>query len=243
MARRAPRIRDIFGELRHAPGAALTVLILPTGVFVIHDLTRIGDSTLSANFFLASLCVLSVVGAALIKMARGLADDISGHWGEGRDLALGSLKALIAARAKGTVVLAAMAMAPLLVVALLISPVGLTAGTWLLLAASIVLGAVPIMLYGIAIALWFRDSARPIATVSYFVLALGGGLILPPQSMPVFIWRAAVILPSRHYGDVAWAPVLGWDVATGNWLWLMGFAALFGAAVAVHLRRENSQPV
>ena len=243
MGRGAQRIGDIFAELRHAPGAALTVLILPTGVFVIHDLTRIGGSTLSANFFLASLIVLSVVGAALNQMARGLADDLPGHWGERQDLPAGSLKSLIAARAAGTVVLAGIAMAPLLVVAFLISPVGLAVGTWLLLIVSIILGAVPIMLYGIVIALWFRDSARPIATVSYFVLALGGGLILPPQSIPFAIWWVAAVLPSRHYGDVVWAPVLGWDLATGNWLWLVGFTALFGAAVAVHLRRENFQPV
>ncbi len=57
--------------------------------------------------------------------------------------------------------------------------------------------------------------------------------------MPLFIWRAAVILPSRHYGDVAWAPVLGWDLALGNWLWLIGFTVLFAAAAGVRLRQGN----
>jgi len=241
MALTAPRIGEFLGELRRSPGAALTVLILPTAVFVIYDLTRIGDNTLSANFFFASVAVLSVVGAALNQMARGLAKDLSGHRDECKDLPAGRLKDLIAARAVGAAVLSAMALAPLLIVALLISPVSLPAGAWLGLAVSIVLGGVPIMLYGLILALWFGGRARSIATVSYFALALGGGLILPPQSMPLLIWRAAVILPSRHYGDVAWAPVLGWDLALGNWLWLIAFTALFGAAAVVRLRRETPE--
>ncbi len=255
MALTAPRIGDFLGELRRSPGAALTVLILPTSVFVIYDLIRIGDNTLSANFFFASVAVLSVVGAALNQMARGLAHDLSGYWPghrpelepnlepnlkhERKDLPAGSLKDLIAARVVGTVVLSALAIAPLLIVALLISPVNLSVGVWLGLAVSIVIGAIPIMLYGLVLALWFGGRARSIATVSYFALALGGGLILPPQSMPLIIWRAAVILPSRHYGDVAWAPVLGWDLALGNWLWLAGFTVLFGGAALWRLRQEN----
>ncbi len=239
MAQGTPRIGDILGELRRAPGAALTVLILPTVVFVIYDLIRIGDDVLSANFFLASLAVLSVVGAALNQMGRGLAQDLSSHWGERKEVPAGNLKDLIAARAVGAAVLSAMALAPLLIVALLISPVSLSAGAWLGLAVSIVLGGVPIMLYGLMLALWFAGRARSIANISYFALALGGGLILPPQSMPLLIWRAAVILPSRHYGDVAWAPVLGWDLALGNWLWLIGFTALFGGAALWRLRQEN----
>ena len=251
MAQGPPRIGDILGELRHALGAALTVLILPTAVFVINDLTRIGDSILSANFFLASLAVLSVVGAALNQMARGLAQDLSGDWpgyrpnveGEAKGAPAASLKDLIAARVAGTLVVSALAIAPLLIVALLISPVSLSSGAWLGLAVAIVIGSVPIMLYGLILALWFAERARSIATVSYFALALGGGLILPPQSIPFVIWRAAVILPSRHYGDVAWAPVLGWDLAVGNWLWLIGFTALFGAAAALRLRRGSPEAV
>lgn len=246
MAQAAPRIGDILGELRRAPAVALTVLILPTAVFVIYDLTRIGDNTLSANFFFASLAVLSVVGAALNQMARGLAHDLSGFRagpsGERKDVAAGGLKDRIAARVVGTAVLSALAIAPLVVVALLISPVSLSLGVWLGLAVSIVIGSVPIMLYGLVLALWFAGRARSIANVSYFALALGGGLILPPQSMPLLIWRAAVILPSRHYGDVAWAPVLGWGLPLGNWLWLIGFTVLFGAAVAVRLRQEPPEP-
>lgn len=239
MAQGTPRIGDILGELRRSPGAALTVLVLPTVVFVIYDLTRIGDDVLSANFFLASLAVLSVVGAALNQMARGLASDLSGYWGERKDIPVSGLSELIAARAVGAAVLSAMALAPLLIVALLISPVSLSVGAWLGLAVSIVLGGVPIMLYGLLLAVWFAGRARSIATISYFALALGGGLILPPQSMPLLIWRAAVILPSRHYGDVAWAPVLGWDLALGNWLWLIGFTALFGGAALWRLRQQN----
>ena len=251
MAQAAPRIGDIFGELRQAPGAALSVLALPTVIFVIYDLIRIGDSTLSANFFFASAAVLSVVGAALNQMARGLAHDLSlyspGHLpepepnpeGERKDVPAAGLKDLIAARVAGTVVLSALAIAPLVLVALLVSPVSLSAGAWLGLAVSIVIGGVPIMLYGLLLALWFGARARSIANISYFALALGGGLILPPQSMPLFIWRAAVVLPSRHYGDVAWAPVLGWDLALGNWLWLIGFTVLLGAAAGLRLRQGN----
>ncbi len=246
MAQAAPRIGDILGELRQAPGAALSVLALPTVIFVIYDLIRI-DSTLSANFFFASAAVLSVVGAALNQMARGLAHDLSlsspepepNLEGERGNVPAGGLKDLIAARAVGTIVLSALAIAPLVLVALLVSPVSLSAGAWLGLAVSIVIGGVPIMLYGLILALWFAERARSIASISYFALALGGGLILPPQSMPLIIWRAAVILPSRHYGDVAWAPVLGWDLALGNWLWLIGFTVLFGAAAALRLRQEN----
>jgi ABC-2 type transport system permease protein len=239
MAQGTPLIRDILSELRDSPGAALTVLVLPTAVFVIHSLTRIGDSALSANFFLASLVVLSVVGAALNQMARGLSHDLSGHWGEHKDSPTGGMRDLITARAGGTAVLSAMAITPLLVVAHVISPASLSAGVWLQLAVALVIGGIPIMLYGLVLALWFAGSAPSIATFSYFALALGGGLILPPQSMPFFVWRAAAILPSRHYGDVVWAPVLGWSLPAGNWLWLIGFTALFGGAALWRLRQDN----
>lgn len=240
MARVAPLIGDILGELRHSPGTALTVLAVPSAVFVIHDLTRIGGSVSSANFFLASLAVLSVIGAALNQMARGLAHDLSGSWGERKEFPAAGLRDLMAARAVGTVVLSALAITPLLAVAHVISPASLSAGVWLQLGVSLVIGGIPILLFGLALALWFGGRARTIATYSYFALALGGGLILPPQSMPLFIWRAAAILPSRHYGDVVWAPVLGWDLPAGNWLWLIGFTALFGGAALWRLRQEKT---
>lgn len=242
MARAAPLIGDLLVELRASPGAALTILVLPTVVFVIYDITRIGGDTLSANFFLASAAVLSVVGVALNQMARGLSKDLSGYWGDRKPAPAGGLTGLIAVRAVGTAILAVIAIVPLLAVALLISPVHLSVGVWLGFAVSIVIGGVPIMLYGLFLALWFGARARSIANISYFALALGGGLILPPQSMPLLIWRAGAILPSRHYGDVAWAPVLGWGLPLGNWLWLIGFTVLFGVAAAVRLRRERPAP-
>ncbi len=243
MADEASRIGKILSELRHSPGAAVTVLALPTVVFIFQDLTRIGASSLSANFFLASLSVLAVLGVVLNQMARGVAGDLMGYWGERKDLATGGLRPLIAERAVSAVLMAGMAIAPLVIVALLISPVSLSAGTWLALALSVAIGGVPIALYALALALWVPGAARSVANLSYFVLALGAGLILPPQSMPFFIWQAAVILPSRHAGDVAWAPVLGWDLAAGNWLWLIGFTALFGSAALLGLRRETPAPV
>ena len=237
------RIGKIVNELRHSPGAALTVLALPTIIFIFQDVTRIGDNRLNANFFLASLCVLSVVGVVLNQMARGLSADFLGHWGERKDLPAGGLGPLIAERAVSAVVMVGMAIAPLVIVALLISPASLSLGVWIALALSLAAGGIPIALFALVLALWWPLAARTIAGVSYFVLALGAGLILPPQSMPFFIWRAAVVLPSRHYGDVAWAPVLGWDFAVGNWLWLIGFTALFGIAALVGLRRETPAAV
>jgi hypothetical protein len=68
---------------------------------------------------------------------------------------------------------------------------------------SVLGGAIPMALFGIAIGYWAPSTAAlPVANIFYLALSFGGGLFVPPRSMPGFLDAFSRVLPTRHIGEL-----------------------------------------
>jgi len=211
----------------------------PAALLGFFAVTRVTEP-LSANFFLASAAALAIVGASLNQFGTGLATDRALRQAD--PSAHPPLAGRIAERGIRAWIIAGTAIALALIVAIVFTPVSMRVGTWLLVGFSLLIGSAPVVLGAMCIAFWARpEAARTIANIVLLFLCFGVGLVLPPWSLSRFVWQASVVLPSRHYADIAWAPALGWDFALENWAWLALFTAVLGTGAVLGLRRAQRQ--
>jgi ABC-2 type transport system permease protein len=183
---------------------------------------------------------LAIVGAALNQSGAGLATDRALRQADPSVHPL--LAGRIAERGIRAWIIAGTAIALALIVLIVFTPISISLGTWLLLGFLILIGSAPVLLGAMCIVFWARsEAARTIANIAFLFLSFGAGLVLPPWSLPRFVWQASVIFPSRHYADVAWAPALEWDFALENGAWLSLFTAVLGTGGLLGLRRAQRQ--
>lgn len=127
---------------------------------------------------------------------------------------------------------------------------GVAGGVWLpfgealVVTVKLLLGMVPFLLLGLALAyLLSANAAVPIVNLLVLLLAFGSGLFIPLEAAPTFIRTIAPYLPSYHMAELGWgtlgAPNTG--SAATHWLWLAGYALVFGAVALWAYRRDESK--
>jgi len=124
-----------------------------------------------------------------------------------------------------------------------IAGVHLPISTWLAMAARLMLGSVPFIALGFAIAYLCSPSAAPaVANLLFLVLAFGSGMLIRIDQMPDFLRTIAPFLPTYHYAQLAWgalgAASEGWAVSVA---WLAGYAVLLFGIAAWAYRREAAR--
>jgi ABC-2 type transport system permease protein len=107
-------------------------------------------------------------------------------------------------------VLALPALLVIFVTAAVVNHVGLPAGAWLIVSASLWVGTVPFVVLGLLIgSLVDVDTSGIVVLGTVVVLALLGGLLQPVQSMPGIVVAIAHVLPSYHLAALGWTVVVG----------------------------------
>ena len=98
------------------------------------------------------------------------------------------------------------------------------------------------MLLGMAIGYALpMKAAIAVIQVTFFALAFGGGLFLPPQLFPGWLNAVSQFLPSRQARDfVIWA-VQGGDITPLTWLGLIGWTIVLLALVLLLFRRDEGR--
>ena len=218
--------------------SALTVFT-PSIIFVFVGLSVI-DSRQTANFLLGSYSIFAALGVAFFQFGVGIANERESPWELFSHVLPVSPVTRFVAAVLAAVVFAAAAIAILIGVALLATDVGMPPSAWGRMLASVFLGTVPMAALGIAIGYWFTPrAALPAANILYLALAFAGGLFIPPESMPDFMDSISRVLPSRHIGELTWAAVLGNPWPVESWLWLAGYAIVFGILAVLGYRRDE----
>ncbi|GAA5189449.1 ABC transporter permease [Rugosimonospora acidiphila] len=101
--------------------------------------------------------------------------------------------------------------------------VDLPAGRWLAVVAVLWLGTIPFALLGLAIGYSLPPQiAQPASFLTFFMLSIVGGLLVPVAVLPRWLRHIAVALPSNRYAE------LGWRAAGGHLPTMMGGAVLAG---------------
>jgi ABC-2 type transport system permease protein len=130
-----------------------------------------------------------------------------------------------------------------LIVVAVLAGVDLPLMTWVDLAVRLMLGSIPFIALGFALAYLCSPSAAPaVANLLFLVLAFGSGMLIRVDQMPEFLRTISPFLPTYHYAQLAWGSV---GAASEDLLvsiaWLAGFAiVLFGVAAWAY-RREAAR--
>jgi ABC-2 type transport system permease protein len=130
-----------------------------------------------------------------------------------------------------------------LVVVAALTGVHLPIETWAGMAARLMLGSLPFIGLGFALAYLCSPSAAPaVANLLFLVLAFGSGMLIRVDQMPDILRTISPYLPTYHYAQLAWGSIgaASEDLLTAA-AWLAGFAIVFFAVAAWAYRRESAR--
>lgn len=228
----------MIGLIR-TPAYSLVTMLIPGVVFIFIG-TSVADTRDGANIVMASFAIFAALGVTFFQFGVGIAAERESPWEKFAHVLPVSPGTRFAATLLSGLTFAVAAVAVLIAVALAITDVGMPVASWGRLAVAVFVGAIPMGLFGIAIGYWSSPKAAlPIANIFHLAFAFGGGLFIPPQSMPTLLDSISNVLPTRQIGELAWASVLGAPWTVEPWLWLTGYTVLFGALAAAGYRRDE----
>jgi ABC-2 type transport system permease protein len=194
-------------------------------------------------YFLASMAAYAVSAVMIFNFGVTVAVDRGQR--VDRLIRAGPVPPLVylAARVVTALAFALLALAGLFAFAALVVGVDLSAGTWVALGGGLLVGAIPFIALGFAIAyLAGPNAAVAIANITYLVLAFASGIFIPFDALPGFIQGLAPYLPTYHYAQLAWVLVgLAGESIVVSFAWLVGYGLAFLALAGWAYRREEGR--
>ena len=193
-----------------------------------------------ATLLLVSMAVYSGMGSAMFASGPQLARERANGWMRQLRISPIGTPGWFAAKLIQAILMIIPGLAVLIALALTYGHVHLGAGRLALLAAVLVLGAIPFCALGLVIGLMFDSQTAQVAQmITLLVLAFLGGIFIQWSSLPHGMQLIGKMLPSYHLAQ------LGWNAAAGRPLGLANVAALAAwtaglAAVAVWRWRSES---
>jgi ABC-2 type transport system permease protein len=194
-------------------------------------------------YFLASMAAYAVSGVMIFNFGVTVAVER----GQKVDLLIRAAPLspilYMAARVITALGFALIALTILFVFAYAVVGVHLGAATWFTLGGRLLLGSIPFIALGFAIAyLAGPNAAVAIANITYLGLAFASGIFIPFNSLPDFVRALAPYLPTYHYAQVAWSAVgLHTESLAVSLAWLAAYGLLFFAVAAWAYRREEGR--
>jgi ABC-2 type transport system permease protein len=119
----------------------------------------------------------------------------------------------------------------------------LSPAVWLDMAARLLLGSLPFIGLGFALAYLCSPTAAPaVANMLFLVLAFGSGMLVHVDQMPDFLRVVSPYLPTYHYAQLAWGAVGAADEALPSAaVSLFGYAVVLFAVAIWAYRRESAR--
>jgi ABC-2 type transport system permease protein len=198
-----------------------------------------------AKYVLASYAVFGMVGAALFGVGVGLAADLAAGWLDLKRASPMPPLAYVLAKCCSAVFFGILIVSLLALIGITLGHVSLTSVEFARMIALTVVGVVPFVCMGLALALLVPFSSAPgITNMIYLPMSFCGGLWVPLMFLPHFMQRIAVLMPTYHLGQLMLG-AFGY-ASTGttlsHWYGLLGFTMLMLgiAGVALHRLEQNS---
>jgi ABC-2 type transport system permease protein len=198
-----------------------------------------------AKYVLASYAVFGMVGAALFGVGVGLAADLAAGWLDLKRASPMPPLAYVLAKCCSAVFFGILIVSLLALIGITLGHVSLTLVEFARMIALTVVGVVPFVCMGLALALLVPFSSAPgITNMIYLPMSFCGGLWVPLMFLPHFMQKIAVLMPTYHLGQLMLG-AFGY-ASTGttlsHWYGLLGFTLLMLgiAGVALHRLEQNS---
>ena len=193
-----------------------------------------------AKYVLASYAVFGMVGAALFGIGVGLAADLAAGWLDLKRASPMPPLAYVLAKCCSAVFFGILIVSLLALIGITLGHVSLTFVECARMFALTVVGVIPFVSMGLALALLVPFSSAPgITNMIYLPMSFCGGLWVPLMFLPHFMQTIAVLMPTYHLGQLMLG-AFGY-ASTGttlsHWCGLLGFTLLMLGIAAAALRR------
>jgi len=188
------------------PAFSVPTLVFPLMFYVLFGLllpSKTGNAA-PAHYLLATYGAFAVIGPALFGFGVGLALDEEMGWLRLKRVSPMPMAVHFVARVLTSMVFALAVVLALSALAALAGGVRLEAGRWLLLWATLTLGALPFCAMGLLIgSLVPARGAVAVVNLIYLPMSVLSGLWFPITMFPEALQRFALVLPAFHLGDLA----------------------------------------
>jgi ABC-2 type transport system permease protein len=188
----------------------------------------IGGTTWAA-YFMVSMAAYGAMGAALATSRVVAGERTAGWTRQLRVIPLGP-GAYLASKLVVSFVTTVPAILLVGLVGFAGNGVSLGAGTWVELLIALTIGSLPFAALGLLLGYVLdADGAQGGFTITYFTLAILGGLWMPVSSFPDALATIARVLPSYHFADLGWRAVAGLGPDPTDLLVLATYTVAIGA--------------
>ena len=231
-------------ETLRIPIAVIGTVVFPALAllfFVVPQQSVAGNPEFATQAII-SMSVFSVMIGSLFSFGLGIAENREKPW----EPYLRSLPApgiaRVLAHILSTGLLAIVALLPIILIGGLLTSARATPLQIIVGLVAVAAACLPFMLLGMVIGYALpMKAAIAVIQVTFFALAFGGGLFLPPQLFPAWLDTVSQFLPSRQARDfVIWA-VQGGELTPLTWLGLIGWTVVLLVLVLVLFRRDEGR--
>ena len=231
------------------------VVVFPTMLFLMFGLANAGqdlpNGTNVGAFLMASFGAYGMLGIAIF----GFGVDIAIERGRGwlKLVAATPLPAWVyfAGKLAMTLLFGVIMLGVLFGAGALFAGVRMTAGDWLSLSATLLVGGMAFSTLGFTLGYWASPrGASPIANLIYLPLSFASGLFIPLSNLPQVLREVAPYLPTYHFAQLVWRTFghpedldlivgLSGDAIEVHVAWLLAAFALFAMTASVGYRRDR----
>lgn len=190
----------------------------------------------------ASFCAFAVLSVVLFQFGIGVANDRETSWYSYLRVLPAPRGVQLVSRIFSGIIFATFGVLGVLATAKFLGDLDFAAYHWSPFLMTLTLGSVPFACLGIALGyLVSARSSTPVLNLTYLPLSFAGGLWMPPNILPKVVQDVSIYLPSRHYGELLWATLLGGDIQRRDVLGLIGAFTVLLVVLVVLIRREEDQ--
>ena len=229
-----------FIEQIRVPISLVASAFFPAAAMLAFVLPNIGDDPTAATVSTASMLVFTMISATIMGLGITIADDRAQPWDPyTRTLSAGPM-VRFSARLVTNMLIMLLAFVPVLLIAAFltnatVTPLELAAGIGALL-----LGSVPFALIGLTIGyLLPLKAAIPVTQLTFFPMAVLGGLLTNPMDLPSFIEVVSPYVPTRGAVELVWAATIGFPVNSVAMIMFAVWIVLGGAAAVWAYKRDE----
>jgi ABC-2 type transport system permease protein len=227
-----------FLKLLRMPGYAIPSIAFPAMFYLLFGI-MFGRGTVGGvsmpTYLIATYGAFGVIGASLFGFGVGVAIERGQGWMMLKRASPMPPMAFFVDKLVMCVIFATAVVAVLSTLGVTIGHVRMPAATWLRLAATLVLGAIPFCALGLGLGyLVGPNAAPPIVNLIYLPMSFLSGLWIPFEILPPAVKAIAPFLPAFHLGQLALSAI---GAGAGAPAWghvaaLAGFT-IIGLALAV----------
>lgn len=237
----AQETRYEFLKMMRAKVFSFSVIGFPVMFYMIFGLTN--HHVEYARYLLASYSCFGMFGAALFGLGAGVAMERAQGWLELKQASPMPRFAYLFAKTATCAAIAMITVAILLALGLTLGGVTMTFLEVVELSAITLAGVIPFAALGLLISFVLPPNAGPgMINIIYLPMSFASGMWMPISSLPHWIQKLAVTLPTYHYAQLA-LNIFGYaqpgTSMAAHWEALIGFSCLLvGAAWLVVTRSE-----